>query len=116
MRKFILHNALNPENFNQIVKLVEKTDNDEIVTIHEEEIASVLKSKYTKEQQAKIDQCNRILENKGLDLLTEEEIEFMLDPTGVNKRLANLDKNMDDIESLQRMAGFRVEKKFIPLD
>lgn len=116
MRKIILHTSLNPANFNEIVKLVEKNDKDEIVTIHEEEIEWTPAPKYTKEQQEKIDKCNRILESKGLDLLTDEEIEFMLDPTGIGKRLDNLEKQMSDTETLQRMAGFRVEKKIVPLD
>lgn len=116
MRKFILHNALNLENFNEIVKLVEKTDKDEIVTIHEEEIEWAPPPKYTKEEQEKIDKCNRILKNKGLDLLTDKEIEFMLDPSGINKRLDDLEKHMSDTETLQRMAGFKVEKKIVPLD
>jgi hypothetical protein len=116
MRKIILHTALNPANFNEIVKLIEKTDEGEIVTIHEEEIAWTPAPKYTKEQQEKIDRCNRILENKEMDTLTEEEIEFMLDPTGVNRRLDNLEKHMANTETLQRMAGFKVEKKIVPLD
>lgn len=116
MRKIILHTSLNVENFNTIIKLVEKKENNEIIIIHEEEIENQPRSKYTPEQQEKINRCNNILEKKGLDPLNDDEIEFMLDPTGINQRLDNIEKQMSDAESLQKMAGFKVEKKIISLD
>jgi hypothetical protein len=114
MRKFILNDYVDPTSFMYKVKLVEKTE-DEVITIFDEVWVSS-PSKYTPEQLKKINFCNEILAKENKESLSEEEIEFMLDPTGMNKRLRNIEKQMIDTETLQRMAGFKVEKKIVPLD
>lgn len=114
MRKFILNNYVDPISFMYKVKLVEKTE-DEVITIFDEVWVSS-PSKYTPEQLEKINFCNEILAKENKEPLSEEEIEFMLDPTGIDKRLENIEKQMSNRETLQKMAGFKVEKKIIPLD
>lgn len=50
------------------------------------------------EENAKIAYCNRLLQDKGLPELTEDEIKFMLDPTRHN----NIELTP---ENLQKLAG-----------
>jgi hypothetical protein len=116
MRKFILIKEINGETFQPIVTIKQKHNDGSVSTLFTETLEWTPPSKYTKEQQEQIDSCNTILANKGMDALTEEEIEYMLDPSNMSKRLLELEKEMSNTETLQRMAGFRVEKKIIPLD
>lgn len=116
MRKFILIQEVDKDSFQPSITIKQKHDDGSISTLFSETLEWTPPPKYTKEEQEKIDKCNRILESKGLDLLTDKEVEFMLDPTGISKRLDDLEKQMSDTETLQRMAGFKVEKKIVPLD
>ena len=116
MRKFILNTYIDTKTFNPMAHLVEKIETEN-VTIFQGKIDLVEpKSKYTKEELKKINICNKILSEKGLEELTNDEIEFMLDPAGMIKRLKSVENQMKDPEVLQRMAGFKVEKKIIQLD
>lgn len=114
MRKIILKRAIDPNSFKSIVELLEKHDDGSVKSLHRKEFKPV-KEKYTKEEKEQIQICNSILKEENLPELTEEEIDYMLDPYGLKKRSKNLDKQMDDLENLQRLAGFKVEKKIISL-
>lgn len=117
MRKFILNKTLDPKTFEMTGRLVQR-DGDNVNTIYDDSVEEFIpkESKYTKEQREHIDLCNKILESKNMDLLTENEIEYLLDPSGINRKLDDLEKQITDTETLQRMAGFKVEKKIVPLD
>lgn len=116
MRKIIYHTLMNPETFQPYAKVIQKTADGEIIVLFNEPIEMVAVGKYTPEEQAKIDFCNEVLVDNGQEHLVEDEIEFMLDPAGITKRLDSLAKEMEDPDVLQRMAGFKVEKVIIPLD
>jgi hypothetical protein len=109
MRKIIYHTLMNPETFQPYAKVVQKIADGRIVVLSNEPLENAV-SKYTLEEQSKIDFCNKVLVNNGQEHLVEDEIEFMLDPSGIAQRLDSLAKEMEDPEVLQRMAGFSVEK------
>jgi hypothetical protein len=109
MRKIIYHTLMNPETFQPYAKVIQKTADGEIIVLFNEPLENAV-SKYTLEEQSKIDFCNKVLVNNGQEHLVEDEIEFMLDPSGIAQRLDSLAKGMEDPEVLQRMAGFSVEK------
>lgn len=115
MRKIVLIKEMDPLSFIIKLTLKEKLDDGSVITIFSEPL-EISKSKYSKEQLEKIDQCNKILLSKGLPELSEEEADYMLDPSGIDKRLDSLEQEMKNPETLQRLAGFKVEKKIIPLD
>ena len=114
MRKIILTLEADPTTFEPTIILRQKHEDGNVTIIHSETVKP--HPKYNEQELKKINTCNTILEDKGLEALTEEEIEFMLDPTGIGKRLNNLEEQITDTETLQRMAGFKVEKKIVPLD
>lgn len=116
MRKIILQTHINPADFLPVVTMKQKNDDGSVTELYSAVLQRVPESKYTKEQLEKIDNCNTILKEKGMELLSEEEIDYMLDPEGFNKRLTNLEEEMSNTENLQRLAGFKVEKKIISLD
>jgi hypothetical protein len=116
MRKIILIKELDIESFQPKITLKQKNNDGSIITLFSSTLELLPTPKYTKEQVEKINFCNTILANKGMNLLTNEEIEYMLDPSGMEKRLGELEKEMQDTENLQKLAGFKVEKKIIPLD
>jgi hypothetical protein len=62
--------------------------------------------KYTAADCRKIDQCNAALEQHDLLAMTEEENDWMLDPTGL--RWKPVIKTSP--EEFERLAGFTVEK------
>lgn len=100
-----------PKTFQPTAVVRQKQEDGTVSVIHSEPMVAESHFKYTDQELKKIYSCNKILTGKGLDPLTEEEIEYMLDPSGVNKRLENLEDRLEDTETLQRMAGFKVEKK-----
>lgn len=69
-------------------------------------------SKYTPQQQAKINAVNKALKDKNDPEMTEEEIEYML-KIGKYKLEDDLPEDTDEIQAL---AGFKVEKKIIYTD
>ena len=115
MRKIIVIKELDRETFQPIITVKQKHEDGSVTTLFSETLEWQPEPKYTREQQEKIDACNSVLLNKGMDPLTEEEIDYMLDPAGMNKRLSEIEKEMADTETLQRMAGFKVEKRIIPV-
>lgn len=116
MRKIIVVKELDPTTFLPNITIKQKHDDGSVSELYSATLEWQPEPKYTKEQLEKIDSCNTVLAEKGMDLLTEEEIEYMLDPEGFGKRLTDLEKEMKDPKNLQKLAGFRVEKKIIPLD
>lgn len=115
MRKIALIKEIDPVTFLPKVTLKEKLSDGSIV-VHSEELLVVVNQKYSKEDLEKINQCNNILASKGLDPLTDDEADYMLDPEGFNKRLDKLETRMQDSETLQKLAGFKIEKRIISLD
>jgi hypothetical protein len=65
-----------------------------------------LPSKYTLEDWRKIEQCNKLLVDRGLSEMTEEENDWMIDPTGLRWKPL-IDTKPEDLE---RLSGFVVEK------
>ena len=115
MRKIILINEIDPVTFLPKVILKEKLSDGSVV-VHLEELLVLANQKYSKEELSKINDCNTILASKGLAPLTDDEADYMLDPEGFNKRLDALETEMQDSETLQKLAGFKVEKRIISLD
>lgn len=114
MRKILLTQGINLDTFAPMVEVFEVIGKGEKEVLLREELAVSKPSRYTPEEQAKIDTCNRALQSKGKDPLSEEEIDYMLDPANMIKRIDNLSKEMDDTENLQKLAGFKVEKHIVP--
>jgi len=108
MRKFLETHALDPATFELVTKLVEKYDDGTIVPISERR-ATGSSSKYTLQQQANIDRVNQTLRDCGIDMMTEEETDYMLDPSGMVKYGEHAIKN-DSNREMQELAGFVVEK------
>jgi hypothetical protein len=115
MRKIIYQTVINTTTFQPYAKVIQKTDDGEIIVLFDEPLVRVI-SKYTPAEQSKIDFCNKVLVDIWQEPLAEDEIEFMLDPSGMNKRLEAMAEGMEDPEVLQRMAGFKVEKVITPID
>ena len=115
MREIALIKEIDPVTFLPKVTLKEKLSDGSVV-VHSEELLVLVNQKYSKEDLEKINQCNNILASKGLDPLTDDEADYMLDPEGFNKRLDKLETGMQDSETLQKLAGFKVEKRIISLD
>lgn len=114
MRKIALIKRIVPESFEVMIELREKMDDGSVV-VHNAKPLQPVTSKYTREQQDLIDQCNHMLAEKGMDPLTGEESDYMLDPSGIKKRLDEIEKEMEHPENLQRLAGFKVEKRIVPV-
>lgn len=114
MRKILLIKDMDPETFNLRVKVLQRNEDGTVETLSSS-VMSHTNSKYTKDQLEKIEQCNRALASKGMPELTEEEADYMLDPSGIGARLSALEEEMKDPETIQRLAGFKVEKTVTPL-
>jgi len=114
MRKIALITELDPESFCVRTTLKQKLDDNTVVTIFSE-VQPYKLSKYSKEQLLHIEKCNAILALKNMEILTDDEIEYMLDPSGMTRRLETIENEINNTETLQKLAGFRVEKKIIPL-
>lgn len=63
---------------------------------------------YTREQLEVIQTANRVLEHNNQPAMSIEEVEHLLFPFGKDQKI--------DAEDLQALAGFKVEKKIVPLD
>jgi len=114
MRKILMTKHLDTQTFEIEYTLVEKSQ-EETKIIHKGPFASPPKPKYTVEEQQQIDMCNAILADKDLPHMSEEEVEYFLDPNGTNKRLSDLSEKMKDTKTLQQLAGFAVEKTIRPV-
>jgi hypothetical protein len=116
MRKIILIQEIDKDSFQPTITIKQKNDDGSISTLFSETLQWTPPPKYTKQEQEKIDSVNSVLSKKGMDLLTDDEIDYMLDPSGLNKRLKEVEDEMKDPEKLQKLAGFKVEKRIVPLD
>jgi len=113
MRKIVCYTVMNSKTFQPETKMMQQTDNGEVITLFHAPVVPMpnpAPPKYTLAEQGRIIFCNKILTEQGQDELTEDEIEFMLDPGYGQKRLSALAAEMEDLEVLQRMAGFTMEK------
>lgn len=116
MRRFLGNVMIDPESFDPFYYLVEKDESGKIIRKFKEVYTSRPKPKYTAEEQDQINRCNDVLIKNQLPVLTEEEEEFLIRPfVNVNNRLDALEKKAETTEGLQELAGFRVEKKIIPI-
>lgn len=116
MRKIVLMTETDITTFDTKVILKQKLDDGSVIELYSGKYEDPEKSKYTEQQQHKINTCNTILLKKALPPLTDKEADYMLDPEGMNQRLAVLEEEMKDIMKLQRLAGFRVESKIVKID
>lgn len=98
MRKIVLYNKINPDTFETVTDVFLR-ENGKV------EELGVLNygppRKYSMEVQLKIDKVNGFLNDRGYDQLTDQEIEYMIDPF---KELKNV-----TIDDLQKLSGFEVE-------
>lgn len=107
MRKVLYTMGFNDKTFVPYV-VIKMRDEDGVVTeLFKEDVTVDHNNKYTPEQQAKINQVNGLLSMNGEHPMTEEECDWMLDP---NAYKAYMEEKLED-EQLQRLAGFKVEKK-----
>jgi len=107
MRKIVYSIEFDKENFSSFLNIKMKDKDGKVSVLFREEMSRKPDSKYTPEQQAKINQVNQILSMNGDSPMTEEECDYMLDPNGYK---AYMESKLAE-EELQRLAGFKVEKK-----
>ena len=114
MRKIIYNKHVNPTTFMPIMQIFLKDVDGNIITLCDEPLKPMAakESKYSPEELVKINICNEYLAKNGHELMSEEEISYMLDPTGLSK----VDDTVKTIEDLQKLAGFKVEKTIVYLD
>lgn len=111
MRKIIYNKHVDPTTFLPTMQIILKDKDGNITTLCNEPMEWV-QSKYSPEELKKINLCNEHLAKNGHELMTDEEISYMLDPTGISK-LADTVKTKED---LQKLAGFKVEKTIVYID
>lgn len=63
---------------------------------------------YTKEQQEVIRTVNRVLEHNDQPAMSVDEADFLIFPFGKDQKV--------EVKDLQTLAGFKVEKKIVPMD
>ena len=113
MRKIIYNKHVNSTTFMPTMQILLKDVDGNITTLCDEPLVfKPVETKYSPEELVKINICNEQLEKNGHELMTEEEISYMLDPTGLSK----LKDTVETIEDLQKLAGFKVEKTIVYLD
>jgi hypothetical protein len=76
MRKFIAGSSLDPVEGNVYV-IVEDTGEPDRVVILKEKITDDNVGNYPIDSQSKVEFVNKVLTDKGIDVLTDEEIEFV---------------------------------------
>jgi hypothetical protein len=122
MRKIIQTTGMSPESFTPTIKVIMMEENQPPTTILEKELV-VLKQpnmiyrnkEYSVEEYARIELCNSALISHNMPEMTADEADFMLSRADI--RSAVQKKMNEDLEpeSLQRLAGFSVEKIITPL-
>lgn len=108
MRKILIQRTVDIESFIPSIQVIMKDENGKNSIISS---VSYKRTKYTAEQQNNIDFCNNALREKGLAEMTEQEIEYMLDPMGFSA----IEAKITTTEELQQLAGFKVEKTIVYL-
>ena len=110
MRKFIYAQILDPLTFDLALTIVEKDENGNTTVLLKEPVKRhPLPNRYTKEEIEQIEKVNSVLSDRGEAPMTEEEMEYFVDPMG----LTRLEKKTPDPEDIQKLAGFKVEKKIV---
>jgi hypothetical protein len=108
MRKIVYAISFDEKSFTPFLTIKMRGEDGKVSVLFREEMSKQVDSKYTPEQQAKINQVNQILSMNGEPPITEEECDYMVGPLGADK--AYIGSDLDE-EELQRLAGFKVEKK-----
>ena len=107
MRKIVYNIGLDRETYAPYLIIKMRDEDGTVTELFKEEITQETDNKYTPEQQAKINQVNMLLGMNGQSPMTEEECDFMIDPHSYK---AYMNAELEE-EKLQRLAGFKVEKK-----
>lgn len=106
MRKIKYTTMINAETFGPIAICKMKLDNGELVTIFEKELGvenyTYLGKNYTRDEVEQIEFINEEISKLGMIPLSIEEADYMLN--------WNKLPEIEDSESIQRLAGFKVEK------
>lgn len=110
MRKIINDVVLDPKNFQPIERVIVK-ENGQVSLLHKNVYKETPLDKYTAAQRERIIKVNAVLEKNGMSSMTDEEIDYMLDPIG--NKLGGFGNTP---EELQFLAGFKVEKRIVPID
>jgi hypothetical protein len=116
MRKIVQTTHIDLASFQVSTLIYEVLGKGKRDILFDEPLEAKETSRYTPEEQETIDLCNKILADSGKSELSEEEIDYMLDPIGLKKLGDDERYNIDNQENLQKLAGFKVEKKVISLD
>ncbi len=110
MRKFIYITTIRPNSFNPYIVIKEKDESGKITEILSEELFQhPLSNRFTPEEIAKIDKVNAALDSRGERRLSDEEIEYLIDPMGLKR----LEEKTPEPKDMQHLAGFKVEKKIV---
>lgn len=107
MRKIIYAIGFDEKSFTPFLTIKMRGEDGKVSILFREEMSKQVDNKYTPEQQAKINQVNQLLGMNGEPPMTEEECDYMFDPQGAK---TYMETDLDE-EELQRLAGFKVEKK-----
>lgn len=105
MRKLRVYTQMDPNTFEPVLK-VTSSENGVGTLLFEGKLKP---GRYSAADQAKIDMFDKALVDNGLPTMTQEEADW-----SVGKHLEN--EPVATEEEIQRLAGFRVEKKIIKLD
>ena len=79
-------------------------------------MSEVISLNYSIKEQATIRTVNDMLSASNKELLTDEEIKFLLDPTNASGKQQKFDDKVTTPADLQRLAGFTIEKTVIQHD
>lgn len=104
--------GLNDKTYMPFLVIKMRDEDGNVIELFKEDLSKDYDNKYTPEQQAKINQVNTLLGMNGGHPMTEEECDWMLDP---NAYKAYMEAEIAE-EELQRLAGFKVEKKITYFD
>jgi hypothetical protein len=103
MRKLRVYTEMDPNTFEPVVKIT--SSDDGVGTLLFE--GKLNPGRYTAAEQAKIDMFDKALRDNGLPIMTQEEADWSIGKPSLPE---------PSEEEIQRLAGFRVEKKIIKLD
>ena len=113
MRQFILHASVDPKTLNAVVTLVEQTANG-LNTVFTGAVDIPRPTRhndadYSVPELYAINRCNKILADKNLPQLSDEEIAFLLDPHGLYKRAVDIEQQLlADVSNIHKVAGIQL--------
>lgn len=116
MRRIMQTTGINPVSFTPTVKIL-MTEEDQVTkTILEKELTIIKpvpmiyrNKEYSVADYARIELCNSALLDHNLAEMTTEEADFMLSRPDAKMVIEKMNEDLEP-ESLQRLAGFSVEK------